>query len=416
MRALLLLCVCLGAACAARQHVVVAAAPACTATVDPETARISVNGVDLDIAATNDDAHVDGAEAHVWPLGPRSILLAWTGAGGRFDPYGSDTLWEVSCAPKVETKAFFTEEGADFGDAALSADGRTLFYTGVNAVTALDLATKQVRQISTPPAMLDCEGEKLPVRDVVMRLDPVKDVLTFKRGVSCNGLGFRATAVTITHPGAPGAKEVQPHVRRPFVAVASDRSGAVWAGEPTCEENSGFWKSSDHGNTWERVTVDGMDSGAQVIVVDEKRAGNLIVISHPCEDEARGAWGGRPFITRDGGESWLPLDLPDDLVAGDNGQDLNIAITFTGGSIDRLALWGTVIDAETNERHSGRWESSDGGASWYAADVPLQRPQHQSTSASSGKWVFRASDDGLVREGAKVEKLFPTAPEDAGSP
>src|SRR5690606_33818976 len=81
-------------------------------------------------------------------------------------------LWQVACAGEARPREVLRRSGADFGQAAVGPDRRTLFFTGPRGVEALDLGTLETRPVTeTPPAPADCWARagrpELYLRDVV---------------------------------------------------------------------------------------------------------------------------------------------------------------------------------------------------------------------------------------------------------
>lgn len=67
------------------------------------------------------------------------------------------TLWLVSCDGRTEPVPAMAMTGADFGNAAMSKDGTTLYFTGPRGVLGLDLATRTTTTVTEAPA-LDVAG------------------------------------------------------------------------------------------------------------------------------------------------------------------------------------------------------------------------------------------------------------------
>lgn len=101
------------------------------------------------------------------------------------------TLWLVRCDGSDPPLPLHTRARADFGNAALSADGGTLYFTGPTGVGALDLDTRAVTTITEAPTLDDSRcrelyGERMPTHATdVVRMLKSSGRLVIERGSPC---------------------------------------------------------------------------------------------------------------------------------------------------------------------------------------------------------------------------------------
>ncbi len=342
--------------------------PSCEATVDLEGA-ISVNGHNTGLIVEED--YLD-PRARGWPFDENHVLVgshpSWDQQGGG---HPGEVLWKVACANGHPTQ-FLHEEWADFGNAAVTPDGRYLYYTARTGVARLDLTTTESVPITVAPdnTGLDCWVEEVPTRDVVDRWDG--DQLVIRRGGPC---GFEADweaweLRVDVHP------DDEPSVRRsyPVASVAVDMEGQIWLGNGgRCDSpgvrdlasDGAVLRSRDRGASWEEVALlDGSGyeviEGVQTVVADSSRSGHLVVLTSPCIGSAA-VYGGSVLTTRDGGVSWTTLPLPESSTLEiDMGQGIG-AIEVLEENIDHLRIW---LPTEYPLEHHEVWETEDSGESW----------------------------------------------------
>ncbi|MEX1366278.1 MAG: hypothetical protein AB1Z98_24350 [Nannocystaceae bacterium] len=101
------------------------------------------------------------------------------------------TLWLVPCDGTSPPVAAATMQQADFGNAVLANDGRTLYLTGPAGVMGLDLDRRTISAVTEAPPLRDPDcrelyGSRTPThyRDVVRGLDR-RGRLVIERGSYC---------------------------------------------------------------------------------------------------------------------------------------------------------------------------------------------------------------------------------------
>ena len=351
-----------------------------------------------------------GAEAvdvATWPWTGGSVLLArlpeWERAGW---PELDGRLWEITCGGSPKAAVFFEEEGADLGHAALSPNGKTLYYSGVNGVMALDLAERKARRLTrTPPVDARTCGDAVEpgatMRDVVQGLSKDGRALRFERGAPCGyGGGWSARPWILARPDEPGLARVR--APRPVASVAADaKSEALWLADGgRCDEPGAYdhqtigavWRSLDAGVTWSQVAVDvgyGADEmvTAARVVLSSPRPGHVAVLSQLCTTSAA-TTGGSVFFTRDHGDTWEALLLVGAPARDDTalGQGIE-ALALVDEGLAQLDVW---IDGERL-----RVQTADGKVTRLDPAPPPPPP----AAASLGGARFEATADGLFRRG-----------------
>ncbi|MCH9686487.1 MAG: hypothetical protein K0V04_33950, partial [Deltaproteobacteria bacterium] len=138
------------------------------------------------------DRHFRLPRLAVWPYRSDAVLVAdkprrrinqGNAPGG--------TLWLVACDGLLPPIALYREAGADFGNAALSADHAALYYSGPMGIAALDLSRRTTTAVTIAPPLHDdrCQplyGARAPTHhtDLVRSLDR-KGRLRIERGSHC---------------------------------------------------------------------------------------------------------------------------------------------------------------------------------------------------------------------------------------
>ena len=151
------------------------------------------------------------------------------------------------------------------------------------------------------------------------------------------------------------------------------------------QEERGIFRTTDGGDSWERVLFVDENSGGVDIVMDPNNPQILFAATWQMFIRTWGRWSGGPgsgiYMSRDGGDSWDRLEgrgLP-------RGTMGKIGLAMTASDSDRVyALIETNSnrDYEPLDEHEGvLWRSDDGGANWSMvnADHTLaQRPLYYS--------------------------------------
>ncbi len=134
-------------------------------------------------------------------------------------------------------------------------------------------------------------------------------------------------------------------------------AGAI--GNPYAEHpERGVYKTTDGGQTWNRVLYTNDSSGAADLVMDPSNPNKLIAAmwQHrrtPYSFKSGGPGSGL-YITYDGGRNWKKLGKEDGLPAGDLGR---IGVAFARSMPSR-------VYAKVEAAKNGFYASDDGGATW----------------------------------------------------
>jgi hypothetical protein len=336
-------------------------------------------------------------ELRVYPGGPDAVLVAHGGRDSQNVPYGSSTLWQVSCTRGAAT-TFVHVDGADFGHSALAPDTRTLFFTGPDGIFAIDLSTRAKRRV-TRAAVPYCRKNEVDARDVVGSFVDAH-TLSFERGCGYEW-EWHVQNMLLKDPGAP--KMVTSRAPRPpFPSVAVDARGGVWLSDGLCEETSTFGRllhSADHGEHWEKIAIKevGFHPVRQVIA-DSQNASAMLVFTFAC-GSSQHVDPGWVFISDDSGKTFRPVAVPKGIPARTNGyprdeQDPIRAVIAPEGKVEHLIMFGESSFVAGNQ--IARWESRDAGRSW-AALPPVTTPPNGPPTRTSAKEDFRIQADGLYR-------------------
>ena len=151
------------------------------------------------------------------------------------------------------------------------------------------------------------------------------------------------------------------------------------------QEERGIFRTTNGGDSWERVLFVDENSGGVDIVMDPNNPQILFAATWQMFIRTWGRWSGGPgsgiYMSRDGGDSWDRLEgrgLPRSTMG-------KIGLAMTASDSDRIyALIETNSnrDYEPLDEHEGvLWRSDDGGANWSMvnADHTLaQRPLYYS--------------------------------------
>ena len=154
------------------------------------------------------------------------------------------------------------------------------------------------------------------------------------------------------------------------------------------QQERGLFRTTDGGESWERVLFSGENSGAIDVVMDPTNPRILFAATWQMQIWTWGRESGGPesglWTSRDGGDNWMRLEGAG-LPRGTMGR---IGLAMTAADPDRVyALIETNSNREYEEleEHEGTlWRSDDGGRSWTMvnADHALaQRPLYYSRMA-----------------------------------
>ncbi len=123
-------------------------------------------------------------------------------------------------------------------------------------------------------------------------------------------------------------------------------------------EERGVFRSTDGGNTWEKVLYVSPRAGAADLIIDRRNPDVVYASLWQVYRKAWKMWGGGPdsglYKSTDGGETWTALTSNPGMPESPIGK---IGITVSPADSDRL--WAVV---EANE--GGVFRSDDGGATW----------------------------------------------------
>ncbi|MTB52110.1 glycosyl hydrolase [Lewinella sp. W8] len=123
-------------------------------------------------------------------------------------------------------------------------------------------------------------------------------------------------------------------------------------------EERGVFRSTDGGNTWEKVLYVSDKAGAVDLIIDRTNPKVLYASTWQVYRKAWKMWGGGPdcklFKSLDGGDTWIDLTTNPGMPEGPIGK---IGVTVSPANPDRV--WAIV---EANE--GGVFRSDDGGWTW----------------------------------------------------
>ena len=134
---------------------------------------------------------------------------------------------------------------------------------------------------------------------------------------------------------------------------------AAAIGNPYAEHpERGVYKTTDGGETWNRVLFTNESSGAADLVIDPSNPNKLIAAMwqhrrQPFTFKSGGPGSGL-YITYDGGRNWKKLGKQEGLPAGELGR---IGVAFARSMPSR-------VYAKVEAAKNGLYESNDGGATW----------------------------------------------------
>jgi hypothetical protein len=335
-------------------------------------------------------------------------------------PHG--VLARVNCRTGTRSE-LFREPGADFGNSVVARGGKHLYFSGAKGLSLLNMKTGEATVLATAPLQSPkcatlTTGARAVARDLPLEL--THNVLRFHRGGPCGGTGaWVATPLEIRDEsggilGHGGTVSVhQPH---PVATVVGGGGDVLWLGDAgRCDEpgpvdratNGVVWRSDDAGKSWREISVIDPKKGrmltaAKGLWTDLTRPNHVLVLSAQCHAGGT-VRGGSLFRTRDGGKRWQKIRVGRRAKSPGRSQNI-LGVQPRDGDLNRLFVW-------TNR---GVFRTRDFGAHW--ARVHSRGPSPKKVAPSPpryvqiGGFIFRATDDGLLRREQatrKVERVFP---------
>ncbi len=226
-----------------------------------------------------------------------------------------------------------------------------------------------------------------------------------------NGV-YRSTDAgrTWTHLGLEDTHHIariQVHPRDPDVAYVA-AVGHLWGPNP----ERGVYRTTDGGQSWERVLFVDDDTGATDLVMDPGDPRTLFAAMYQRQRRAWGFNGGGPgsgiYRTTDGGESWT--ELTEGLPEGDKGRiGLDIYrgdgnVVFALVEADARVPGQGFGGGSGADAQNGVYRSTDRGESWEHLSTTNNRPMYYSQIRVDpndperiylgGSSLFRSSDGG----------------------
>ena len=226
-----------------------------------------------------------------------------------------------------------------------------------------------------------------------------------------NGV-YRSTDAgrTWTHLGLENTHHIariQVHPRDPDVAYVA-AVGRLWGPNP----ERGVYRTTDGGETWERVLFIDDDTGATELVMDPGDPRTLFAATYQRRRRAWGFNGGGPgsgiHRTTDGGDTWT--ELTEGLPEGDKGR-IGLDIYRRDGN-----LIYALVEADArvpgqgfgggggSDAKNGVYRSTDRGETWEHLSTTNNRPMYYSQIRIDpndperiylgGSSLFRSSDGG----------------------
>lgn len=304
------------------------------------------------------------------------------------------SLWQLACQAPEALIEVAHDPKADFFHAAMSADGERLFLGGHGGLRVLERDESAPTSLNiTAPTSPPCANAS---RDRVLALLPSGQRLRVVREARCDGawhgLELELDLSTLSAH--------QPH---PVRSVAVDGVGTLFLAEGgRCDvpgvvdpgRDGAVYVSRNQGEDWMAYHVPEMSTPATRVLADPREAGHVLVQASTCQrgDETVG---GELYTTRDGGETWRAVSLPEGVIA-----EALLGVERIKG-VSRLRVhvgpsWQRVV-----------WETLDGGASWAKMEAPSAVPAHSGTVRYKGL-IFKTSGDGLLRfQGRSEARVFP---------
>jgi len=182
------------------------------------------------------------------------------------------------------------------------------------------------------------------------------------------------------------------------------------------QEERGIYRTTNGGETWERVLFTDENTGASDIAMDPQNPRNLIAGMWPLEiktwQRSSGGENGGLFLSKDGGKTWKKCTKG--LPKPPTGK---IAVAYAPSDPSRIYA---LIETDQYQFKGVLWGSEDGGASWDLISYDQQyhtRPHYYSRLAVSPEneneiW-FLASSVTVSLDGGKTGKIKRIAGHDA---
>lgn len=293
--------------------------PACELTF-ADTGRLQITGgPSLEAPAIGEAPFCRAASPLafvVWPAGPGHVLLTrewrWE-IGTGCPPVPDGVLDRVDCRTGERTAFVPTVAGRDYANAALAADGRTLYYSGPQGVERLDLKTRQSTPFTRRPerecfsSLPDSPLDPVQERDIVEGLSPDGRRLLVLRGHMCGahdcGAFWTADPLDLQ---VSDPKQAQPG--HPMQAVVTDAGGAVFA------VDGGLWRQ--HARRWARLATP-TRYGVQQLVASARQPGKLLLLGRRFRPDPGDMTdleppdvGAHLWRSLDGGGHWTRLPDP----------------------------------------------------------------------------------------------------------
>lgn len=208
-----------------------------------------------------------------------------------------------------------------------------------------------------------------------------------------------------THLGLTNTRHigrVKVHPENPDVAYVA-ALGNLWKGT----KERGVYKTTDGGESWEKVLYIGKYTGAVDLVMDPEDPHTLYAATYQRLRRTWGFNGGGPgsgiYKTTDGGENWK--ELTTGIPTGDKGR-IGLAIAETSPN----TLYATIEHVDS----SGTYKTTDGGKKWKRVNKLNPRPMYYShifvDPTNAEKVYILATEFYMSKDGGKTFRQMPTRP------